>query len=52
MPRLNKTASKNLFLSIQRKATKLFTATPNPRITMKDYDAIIKICERGINRLK
>lgn len=38
--------------AIVGKSTKLFTATPKPRLTMKEYDTIVKICERAEKRLK
>ena len=52
MGKLNKTQRKRILKLMQSRATILFTATPNPAINMKDYDAIIKITDRALNKLK
>lgn len=49
---MTKTAKKKMLMSIQSKASKLFTSTPTPALSMKDYDAIIKITDRQLNKLK
>ena len=52
MPRLTKTQRKNLIKGILGKATKLYTADfPTSGMTMKDYDAIKRICEKMMNKL-
>lgn len=52
MARMTKAQKKRMLMSIQSKASKLFTASPFPSLSMKDYDAIIKITDRQLNKLK
>lgn len=52
MARLTKTQRKNLIKGIMGKATKLYLAEgPTTGMTMKDYDAIRKICDKLMNKL-
>jgi len=51
MARLTKTQRKNLIKSIEAKATKLYTADFPVIMSMKDYDAIRKICDRLMKKV-
>ena len=46
MAKMTKTQKKNALKTIKSRATALFTASGSAVMSMKDYDAIIRITER------
>jgi len=51
MAKLTKTQKKRLVKEIKSKATKLYMLDFPVIMSMKDYDAIRKICDRVMNKI-
>ena len=56
MSKMTKAQAKRAILAIQSKAFKLIGRPPSGMdrtpFTIKDYEAIVRICDRALNRLK